>query len=368
VTGGIKIVKAEKGFTLIEMMVSMAILSVIMLAVLGLMATTNRNYRRTSDMARGQYNLRVAMFHMARDIRNAGSSGIPLGFDRADQTTPLVPIKPVDKTQTLDFTKLGVIKKELLRGIQLTARTDKYVDAIDIRANFTMETAILVNNVMAGTNTLTVTNGDIFCPPDADCAQYPVETILIGNDKNVEKHTLNSVTIIAGNTHATVTLGEQINIPFLAGNSIVAPVIHRRYFIEERTHPATGRMVRTLIRRDYYTNHTVDTEMAAYIHDLQVTYNLADYTYSGGQILGTTDKIYSRISSDPFVDTGLGEKASDADHNPLLNPWQIRAVEVTLTTVTVPRTPTPTGGRLPVFTDMTQIIRTRNVGLHRLDI
>jgi prepilin-type N-terminal cleavage/methylation domain-containing protein len=68
----------EKGFTLIEMLISMAILSAVVAVTLGALNTALTANEAVSDIADMQDNLRSGMNLMERDIVQSGS-GIPLG-------------------------------------------------------------------------------------------------------------------------------------------------------------------------------------------------------------------------------------------------------------------------------------------------
>ncbi|GEM_PF-6592115 len=367
----------KQGFTLVELMVSMLVLSIVMLGVFGLFASQQQNFRSTSDLARGQFNLRIAMLTISRDIRNAaytGSPGLPLGFDTAnsiknplfDPTNPLLPISPVNKGAAGDISFLKVKTKAWGTSTNELLDSSTTVDAIDIWANFTLRTAEPLNDIPTGTVTFQLTNSDIFLSPKGD----PVAIILIGDEDHVESHTVSAVQLSQGTTVGSITLIEPTENTFYKGSlaglpspTQIVPIIHRRYFLDERA-SVTGRsQVRTLVRRDYYAHSFEDTEVAQYIDDLQIAYALADYEviHTPGQPdkLEPTRKIYSNI--DP-------ELVPDADHDPIANPWAIRAVSLNMTSISFPRTgEAGTRGKPhPVFTEMSRMIRTRNVGLQKL--
>ncbi len=67
--------KKEKGFTLIELMVSIVISSIIMLGVVSLYSTSRKGQKINESVARIQENLRFAADMITRDIRMAGYSG-----------------------------------------------------------------------------------------------------------------------------------------------------------------------------------------------------------------------------------------------------------------------------------------------------
>lgn len=62
----------EKGFSLVELLVAMAIASVLGMAGVALFATSNWTYKVNEDVSEAQQNVRVAMEWLAKDIRTAG--------------------------------------------------------------------------------------------------------------------------------------------------------------------------------------------------------------------------------------------------------------------------------------------------------
>jgi type IV pilus assembly protein PilW len=68
----VKVFTGNKGFTLIELMVTLAIASIFLLAVIQLFITTNQVNTIQEQLAGTQQNIRVAMELMSRDIRMAG--------------------------------------------------------------------------------------------------------------------------------------------------------------------------------------------------------------------------------------------------------------------------------------------------------
>lgn len=78
----------QKGFSLVEVMVSLAILSAVMAVTLGALNTALTANEAVTDMADMQDNLRAGMNLMERDIVQAGS-GVPLGGILVPYTNPL---------------------------------------------------------------------------------------------------------------------------------------------------------------------------------------------------------------------------------------------------------------------------------------
>lgn len=67
--------KNNKGFTLVELMIAIAVSSVLMLGVSQIFSSSKRTYKLNTELARTQENVRYAVEEMARDIRMAGYTG-----------------------------------------------------------------------------------------------------------------------------------------------------------------------------------------------------------------------------------------------------------------------------------------------------
>ena len=67
----------QRGFSMIELMVAMAITLIVSGAIYGLLTTGGNAFRREPEVADRQQNIRIAMDSIARDVENAGG-GMPL--------------------------------------------------------------------------------------------------------------------------------------------------------------------------------------------------------------------------------------------------------------------------------------------------
>ena len=76
------------GFTLVELLVSVAISGIVLLAVTELFITSNDMYHEQDDVASSQQEIRASLDIMSRDIRLAGLdvTGVGAGFTAANQT------------------------------------------------------------------------------------------------------------------------------------------------------------------------------------------------------------------------------------------------------------------------------------------
>jgi len=76
--------RKPSGFTLVEMLVTMALLALVMISLLNLLDTSTRVSKVESALADTQENVRFAAYHIMRTARMAGGAEMP--FARADGT------------------------------------------------------------------------------------------------------------------------------------------------------------------------------------------------------------------------------------------------------------------------------------------
>ena len=67
--------QSRKGFTLIELMIAIAISSALMLGVSQIFSSSKRTYKLNNELARTQENIRYSVEEMSRDMRMAGYTG-----------------------------------------------------------------------------------------------------------------------------------------------------------------------------------------------------------------------------------------------------------------------------------------------------
>ena len=65
-------IQSDSGYTLIEMLIAIAVSGIVLAGLVSVFATANRAYTRQDETATLQQNLRVAKMNMERDIRMAG--------------------------------------------------------------------------------------------------------------------------------------------------------------------------------------------------------------------------------------------------------------------------------------------------------
>ncbi|MDN5941982.1 MAG: PilW family protein [Nitrospira sp.] len=101
--------QAEKGFTLIEIMVGFLIAAFVVMAGFVILTTTEKSTRANDQTVETQQNARIAMEILSKDIKLAGFGMLPppapavtgpLGGNNCLVGTAAVPISPIDKTTT----------------------------------------------------------------------------------------------------------------------------------------------------------------------------------------------------------------------------------------------------------------------------
>ena len=85
----------ECGFTLVELMIGMAVAIIVMAAAFTILTTTSKSLQANERIVDTQHNLRVAMEMLVRDLKLAGfgNPGVPIG-------NCANPIVPADQTPT----------------------------------------------------------------------------------------------------------------------------------------------------------------------------------------------------------------------------------------------------------------------------
>ena len=77
----------SRGFTLLEMMVVIALLAIIMIGLLNLLDTSSRISVVETELADTQENVRFAAYHVMRTARMMGSAAMPFAGNTAAPTS-----------------------------------------------------------------------------------------------------------------------------------------------------------------------------------------------------------------------------------------------------------------------------------------
>lgn len=204
--------RKSAGFSLVELMIAMAVGLLILAGVFSLFGSTVQTQTRTLAMASLNQELRVAMDLMSRDIRRAGYWALA-----ADGHTPEGTLTPgatsgsyVLFTSTNDaFQNFGakIVGLKLLTSVGSATVTD-YVDANSVRAtvntNFSSTSPIEQGRWIVG-NPFSENTGNNVAVPSASCIVYSYDWDEDGvvdtdehfgfrvNDGNLQMHTAGAI-------------------------------------------------------------------------------------------------------------------------------------------------------------------------------
>jgi len=198
-----------RGFTLIEILIAMAITAIVITSLVMIFVSQQKSYTQQSEIARAQANARGALFAMSRDIRMAGFSGVPLGFDQLSIQGLAYPIvTPNISDASVDQT------------------------TIEIYGNFSRRTTGLLsggtaapNPIFSGDTGLKVSDHSIF---QGVGVNKPLWVMVGNNDRVVELHQIETV-----DADGTITLksGESFFHDFEVDNAIVVPIYRRKFWV-----------------------------------------------------------------------------------------------------------------------------------------
>lgn|GEM_PF-1710108 len=278
--------KEKIGFTLIEILVAMAISIIVIYGAFTFFDEQRKTFRQQSEQANKQANLRLGLYYLAQDIALAGYTGTPFGVEaavyRANQdgvitTLPVRVINPINVENDND-----------LKDYALTNLSGEPLDAIEIWANFDPNGSFANLSLDAdrGVAMIFVDNVGIFAKTvqksDGSTENvFPVGVIVSTLRKKsdgafigAEYHPIISVNPSAN----SITLGSVLLYDYYKIDW-VAPVYRRRYFVQEVevTEGKVIRRVRWLTRRDYFAgNKKFDYLIAQGVDDLQVFLDTRD--------------------------------------------------------------------------------------------
>jgi len=315
--------ECSRGFTLIELMVALAISAIVMMALIQVFSSQQRTFSQQSDLANTQSLARNALFQMARDIRMAGYTGIPLGTDKLVNTgNDYFPVLSVADGGTWINTLGGgtmAYVSGMLVGMQKDAGWSS--DAIEIRGNFMRRSANLASLAAVGDDLIVV---DDIAPFAGQSFNRP-GWVIIG--RSFGGITVNMGEVVSVDDGAnTIEISPPLGNEFLADTySFVAPIFSRVYSLNEDT--------RELLVGNYNPNAPAIadvTPLATSINDFQITYN----TYEG---------IENQIA--------IGR-------NMICNPCQVRSVELRLWT----RSEVYRPENRPLIREFSNLVRIRNIG------
>jgi len=261
-------IKSRKfqGFTLIEILIVLVISSIVLLGAYTFFSQQQKTFRQQTEQARQQSNVRMALYYISQDLLNAGFTGTLFGIEGAINTAlkngiSTIPIRVVSLlSPSTEFN-------------QLFNRQGKELEILEIWANFSAQTTTITNSVNPGANTIYVQDASVFQVSIWDeslnqmVTVHPLGFIISSPTLGTsEYHPLSMVNISTN----YITSSEMVISSYNPGD-LIAPVWRRVYFVQE-----DSQQNRSLVRRDYYLETTMDTVLAEDIVDFQVFFDLQD--------------------------------------------------------------------------------------------
>ncbi len=292
----------QAGFTLIEIMITIAITGIVLAALISAFRNQSVVFQQQTDLTKSSASARAALYMMARDIRLAGYTGLPVGWQKvlpnaappAPQNLTPVDFYPVvslkDGPKVMDgATFLKAVAADI-KAIPGNAAANS-PDAILIWGNFLRRTSTLKNSVSAGAtqimvNDVSIFSGTGFMKPAWAMIGTPGSSIYI--EMYPISGTANSST--AGAANGTITISGALKKDYNATltstytsvtpPALVVPIHVRVYFVRPKETGTTGAPEPKLYVRNYYDPNNKDnfTEamLAQGVIDLQFNYDTLD--------------------------------------------------------------------------------------------
>jgi prepilin-type N-terminal cleavage/methylation domain-containing protein len=278
-----KQVNKQAGFTLIEMLVAMAILLVVVAASLSMFTDGLRANQASAQLANMNQNLRAGMNLMVRDLLQAGQ-GIPIGgipFPTGNGTTPINRPSPAGPlTFPLNYTALPAVTPgpdfgPNLLGVQTDMISILYMDNT-LALNQTLLPAMAANG-----STVTVDPGT---PLGGANPVLPGDLIMITSPTGTRVQSVTSVAgqVITFANNDVFNLNQrgapagggsvmdlQIGGAFPANTYSATRIWLISYYLNNAINPQVPRLMRQINLRPAQT-------VAEVLENLQVTYDFVD--------------------------------------------------------------------------------------------
>jgi len=229
---GAKENKSSMGFTLVEILIALAISSIVLLVLISVFSNQQRVFSQQTDLTQSTAAARAAMQMMARDIRMAGYTSVPLGWERLAGGSivtypPIISVKKGGQAIGSGQTIGGWEPYSTIGG-----GLSQSGDVIEIFGNFSRQYTTVQNPVNAGATAFKVVSGTggLFSGTGFSKPAW----VIIGESTksaiNVEIHTMASAV-----ADGTITVNEAFVYNFglaTGGTAIVtvAPMFRRVYY------------------------------------------------------------------------------------------------------------------------------------------
>jgi prepilin-type N-terminal cleavage/methylation domain-containing protein len=224
-----RLVPGRRGFSLIELMIGLAISIIVMAALIEVFSNQQKVYSNQSQLTKEEQAARTAMAMLSRDVRMAGYTGVPLGNDLlvdTAATSHYFPIISLFDGATSDVKTTSGAAVINYTGTIITALKAAKVtsDAIEIRGNFLRATTTLAAPVMVGAANLPVTDPSLFSGTEFNRPGW----IVVGQTGSQVKIQIYPISgPPAGNN---VPIGLPTTIASDTADIIVAPLYSRVYY------------------------------------------------------------------------------------------------------------------------------------------
>ncbi len=273
--------KGGSGFTLVEIMIAIAITGIIMSALVAVFASQHSTYIQQTEAAKDQASARGALHRLAGDIRMAGYTSVPFGIGALSTESQAYALITLRDGAT-------VIPKPSESNSIGSALPAGGGDAIEIWGNFRRERTHLKTDISIGDAQVQVLDSGTVSGPEVFQA-IGVETpgfIIVGdNQRNVEMFQLKATD---SNPVELKNPGPGFQHGFQAGDNsqnFVAPVHHRVYFVHPKGRTSeVGVDIPVLFMRnclDYDCSNYSDVTVAEGVDRLELLYNVAPPSGTG---------------------------------------------------------------------------------------
>lgn len=260
--------KAALGFSMVELMVAMAIGLIILSAVSAILVNSNKNYNTTDSMARLQENARFALQFIGTDLRRAGYFGCSDDIESVNSTLNGGGLGPsgglaLSAIEGADDINSGVVWAPSGNALSLTGMVNgtdavsiRYLDQdnpITIQQPMPNESAVLFVNQNHG-----LVTGDIIAITDCDSADIMQLTNIQASGTSSKDNLVHN----AGSSPLPGNSTQKLSKAYAAG-SVVFKLASYAYYVGAG---ASGQ--RALFR----TSSSGPQELVEGVEDMQVTY------------------------------------------------------------------------------------------------
>lgn len=142
----VSLINNVRGFTLVEMVMALAISSIVLAAVYSVFTIANKNFTTQNVAANVQQNLRSAIRLMARDIRHAGldpSGSDNFGIAAASQTTIQFTMDSIDSGSGV-FN--GIVDETNFEDVTYNIQNGQILQTL-YKGKASENTAVLISNI-----------------------------------------------------------------------------------------------------------------------------------------------------------------------------------------------------------------------------